>query len=1153
MPTSRASRVKHAVQHQVQLPPEPVAPPPPELTKVVKRKQKVGGPYCGPYGPSPVAHVAYSAGRHMHPERFATTAASTTASTNGSTDSYRVPMPRKREKAVSVRIIDVSLETITSLQKVSESIKRLIAANLRLKAIPDELLASLLYLTKLDLSNNSLTDGSFPESMKKLEHLMEIRLGQNGLTKVPACLKKLKNLARLDMSENQLETISGLDKLRKLQSLVLDSNKLTSVFKDISTLKRLEVLRCSRNSLKEIPRNIRQLKALVDLDVSDNRISILPTDIFMLPKLDVFNASQNQIAKVPSFNVRPQNKHWVNHIDLSDNRLAQFPGHLLQMTSKLDLSGNKIKTLPYHSIKKLDVRTSQQLVLDDNPLAYPPAHVCSSGLKNVISFFQESQAEIKVYQGVKVLIVGPYGSGKTSLVQTLVDQQPRMSEEIQDTSGGIDTYEVAFDLEEADTLEGRPGKSLELSIWDFCGHPFYMYPHYVFFEQPTITILTFNMAAYKPELFEEQIGCWFDWMIAKTNKIVVILVGTQCDQLSKGQITKVTREVRAKLTEHIERQTELTKSRIRAIEEREHISPTLSEQLKAYMKLLQARYTVQTDVICTSARKYVGLDRLRQAIESLAGDRQLFPNVMRVIPTFWLDVQHYIEDRGNALSIPVLKWEEFVEEVTSRFGMKHLMKAIAQYLHETGQIMWFSNIESLKGLVFIRPSWLFDVFRSIFRHDFEDATFTPDDNLRAAGLSSIKFERLKQEALSDGVIDRDLLRCLLSPLIPADLVTPATEVMRLLTEGFELGYSVTKRQRDSVFSLAPDTDSEGKAKLGKILLPWLRRSAEPDDFRELWDETDGNRKLAVYFRFPHYFPPGLFEIISVRAYKPGHSLRFKHHWGGGFHAVHATEKVHVVVSYAWVEDNDGRNDRSNGRDDVGKHSDASEFNKDSWEHDRVVKRVRTKKVVVNGKKQLENYDIEDDDFAIQSEEVENPRTNSSEEIHVDPDDVLDGNYTHVGVQKGGETEVVQPEAEPEVESDRRKSHVMLKYEVRDQSSDEAELTPAAAMWTLLLPLLMEVEELLNAYPGILVERFTECPLCRSPAFLGEWLTPKETQALPTRPCEACGQDVDTAFLVQPREKKRVIITRKTPVPPPSPPTPPPPSPPPAVVVDKRVY
>ena len=56
--------------------------------------------------------------------------------------------------------------------------------------------------------------------------------------------------------------------------------------------------------------------------------------------------------------------------------------------------------------------------------------------------------------------------------------------------------------------------------------------------------------------------------------------------------------------------------------------------------------------------------------------------------------------------------------------------------------------------------------------------------------------------------------------------------------------------------------------------------------------------------------------------------------------------------------------------------------------------------------------------------------------------------------------------------------------------------------------------------GVLVERLMECPLCRELSFLGEWMTPKETQGMETRPCEECMQEVDTAFLVQPREKKR---------------------------------
>lgn len=109
--------------------------------------------------------------------------------------------------------------------------------------------------------------------------------------------------------------------------------------------------------------------------------------------------------------------------------------------------------------------------------------------------------------------------------------------------------------------------------------------------------------------------------------------------------------------------------------------------------------------------------------------------------------------------------------------------------------------------------------------------------------------------------------------------------------------------------------------------------------------------------------------------------------------------------------------------------------------------------------------------------------------------------------------------------DNDESSIVLKFEIRDNSEDEADQTPAASMWTILLPLLMDFEELLQGYTGVLVERRTECPICGEATFLGEWLTPKETQSLNTRTCDTCGQQVDTAFLVQPREKKRVVINR----------------------------
>jgi hypothetical protein len=43
-------------------------------------------------------------------------------------------------------------------------------------------------------------------------------------------------------------------------------------------------------------------------------------------------------------------------------------------------------------------------------------------------------------------------------------------------------------------------------------------------------------------------------------------------------------------------------------------------------------------VITTSCKTFNGFDKLKDAIERLANDRKLFPNVMRVIPTFWVEV-----------------------------------------------------------------------------------------------------------------------------------------------------------------------------------------------------------------------------------------------------------------------------------------------------------------------------------------------------------------------------------------------------------------------------------------------------------------------------------------------------------------------------------
>lgn len=99
--------------------------------------------------------------------------------------------------------------------------------------------------------------------------------------------------------------------------------------------------------------------------------------------------------------------------------------------------------------------------------------------------------------------------------------------------------------------------------------------HYLFFEQPLVALLTFNMKEFTPQKFNDMIGCWLDWMIAKTNSLKVVLVGTQCDKMSKEKIKEVKAEVKKQMTEFKNYHKSILNKRINHIYQKTEISPTL--------------------------------------------------------------------------------------------------------------------------------------------------------------------------------------------------------------------------------------------------------------------------------------------------------------------------------------------------------------------------------------------------------------------------------------------------------------------------------------------------------------------------------------------------------------------------------------------------
>ena len=323
-----------------------------------------------------------------------------------------MPSARK-EKVRRITVLDLNEETINNIKNLSSSLKQLDMSGHDLVEICDDWVEDLTSLERLDLSNNELCIDSFPETMRNMGKLIDLSLQRNDLTNLPPIIVKLRHLTRLNLGHNDLESVAGIDKLKRSVILVMEHNKIKILTKDFyANMKRLELLHVGHNQIKEITSEIRNMRNLRDIDVSNNNLSLLPPELFLLPRIVSINASNNNISRLPSITVKGKIRNKLAVIDLAVNEISRFPEHLLLMTDKLDLSSNKIKYIPGSFLRKLDYESKQDLLMLDNPLVVPPKDVCECGIKAIVQFFQEARSEMKVYQGLKVLVIGSVMSGK---------------------------------------------------------------------------------------------------------------------------------------------------------------------------------------------------------------------------------------------------------------------------------------------------------------------------------------------------------------------------------------------------------------------------------------------------------------------------------------------------------------------------------------------------------------------------------------------------------------------------------------------------------------------------------------------------------------------------------------------------------------------
>lgn len=284
-------------------------------------------------------------------------------------------------------------------------------ANLHLNEIPPEVFDpnvnipdvnwwEMVDITKLDASNNNLSENSFDDEQKNLallSYLISLRLSNNNFTYLPNSLYTLSNLKLLDVSGNKI-TYLNANAIKSLCSLVeldISKNELTSIPEEIQHLTYLEVLNLSTNKLVDLPRGLGFLFRMKKLYIDNNSLQVINPDVFVnmsaleelyifknrieslsknitssfldnlknlkfldahsnyityikinyeLPQLDSLLLSYNQITKIEGI------EKCINltNLDVNNNKIEQFPKDILslQKLNTLNIQNNSINELP---------------------------------------------------------------------------------------------------------------------------------------------------------------------------------------------------------------------------------------------------------------------------------------------------------------------------------------------------------------------------------------------------------------------------------------------------------------------------------------------------------------------------------------------------------------------------------------------------------------------------------------------------------------------------------------------------------------------------------------------------------------------------------------------------------------------------------------
>ncbi|XP_067947165.1 malignant fibrous histiocytoma-amplified sequence 1 homolog [Watersipora subatra] len=495
----------------------------------------------------------------------------------------------------------------------------------------------------------------------------------------------------------------------------------------LSSLTQLKGLALTGNNFKEgLPEVVGTLTTLTELLLDWCQLQDLPESLSKLSQLEELDISGNKLKEVPE---------------------AVF--HLTEL-KELDISGNyeltKIdeKVMALNKLQMLNCYGCSKLIS-------PPYAVCQDGIHAIREYFKvlSQGREIEVCNA-PVAIVGNFLAGKTSIVKSLRQGKRVLTKRSESDVSFIDEATKGFEVHDLKLPDSTA------NLIDHGGQDVYHIAYQYALKENNIPLFVVSFKHFleishkKGSQVAAKKTCW-DWMshlyLSCPFLGPPLLVFTHADAVT-SQSVEVCKDNFLEEIEHLRRNM--------LAEEREFYG-TKQGEFQKILHLSNTKAPVfhpeEVFIFSDDQSDTSNIEKLKLAL----GKR--CKTFKTIIPEAWNEITQFVTDQTDKSVINLSLIEE-------KYSVKE-SHTVLRYMHNTGSILWYNQIASLKPFVFHQIRHISETISLLFHHQPEEqwkerlATFT-SFLYQGRQINKRKYEEMVEDFKHDGILDTALLYYLLT-------------------------------------------------------------------------------------------------------------------------------------------------------------------------------------------------------------------------------------------------------------------------------------------------------------------------------------------------------------------------------------------------------